>query len=55
MKLHGLGSSAPVNDHIARALRQYLATLITQGTRDNQKLLDEGVAFLRRQEVKKIR
>jgi hypothetical protein len=44
-----------VNDHIVRALRQYLAALITQGIRDNQKLLDEGVAFLRRQETKKLR
>jgi hypothetical protein len=54
MKLYRLGSSAPVNAHVTRALREYLATLIAQGIRDNQTLLDEGVAFLRRHEIKKV-
>lgn len=55
MKLHGYGSILPVNEHVARALRQHLAALIRQGTCDNQTLLDEGVAFLRRQEMKRLK
>lgn len=55
MKLHGFGSTAPVNEHVARALRQYLAALIQKGIHDNQILLDEGIAFLLRQETKKLR
>lgn len=55
LELHQLGSNVPVSKNVALALRQHLATLIDSGVHDNQRLLDEGIAFLRRQETKKLR
>ena len=54
-KIHGFGSRMPISDQLSRALCGHLSKLIAQGVRDHQSLLDEGVAFLRRQETKRMK
>lgn len=53
MNIHGLGSRMAVDDSLEQALRNHLSTLIDQGMRDSQTLLDRGIAFLRLHETHK--
>lgn len=55
MKINSYGSSMAANDRLMDALCGHLERMIGDGERDAQTLLEEGLAFLRRQETKRMR